>query len=64
MTTWIVRAREPNGKIHSLSMDELSQLVAYVEDQRRRGREVWVEDTNRRHLTAGNARKASTGAAT
>lgn len=55
MMTWIVRAREPNGKVHSRAMDELSQLVEYIKDQRRRGWEVWVEDTNRRPLTEQSA---------
>lgn len=50
--TWIVKARDPDGKVHSILADDLSQIVEYVADQRRQGREVSVEKQKQKDWSA------------
>src|ERR1700735_4438491 len=42
--TWFVKARDADGTVHPILCDEPKQVAENFEDQRGRGRTVWIED--------------------
>jgi hypothetical protein len=48
--TWFVKGRDPDGTTHPILCDEPKHVAEIFEDQRARGRKVWIEDTNVRQI--------------
>ena len=50
--SWYVKAKDPDGTIHPILCDDAKQVADAFNDQRRRGRKVWIEETDGKAVAA------------
>ena len=48
--TWYVKAKTPDGEVVQIPCDEPNQVIDNLSDQRKRARQVWVEDVNGKQI--------------
>ena len=60
-TTWNVKSKNPDGSFNNILCDKARQVFESLEDQRKMGREAWVEDAEGKTLDELTLEPKSTG---
>lgn len=60
-TTWNVKSKNADGSLNNILCDKARQVFESLEDQRKIGREAWVEDAEGKTLDELTLEPKSTG---